>query len=414
MRPMKLDTTFVRSQFPAFDESPTRDWAFFENAGGAYACRPVVDRFHEFMTRYKVQPYGPSEMSTRAGEGMDAGYAAMADLLDTRTENLTIGPSTTINLYVLAQALRPELRSGDEIVVTNQDHEANIGCWRRLEESGAVIREWRVDDRGELRLEDLESLVNERTRLVCFSLASNIISTLNPVEEIVAIAKRHGALVVGDAVSYAPHALPAVERTGLDFFAFSTYKTFATHQGVMWGSTAALARTKNQGHYFNADKPNARLNPAGAQHGEIASLAGLRDYFEALDEHHFGSTDGSLHERVSRVMPLIREHEARLTARVIDGIESIPGLLVLGKRSDEIEQRSSVVAIASETIPPAQLASMLAAKKIAVGSGHFYARRLVEALGIDPERGVLRISLVHYNTEEEVDRVLENLKEIVG
>lgn len=406
---MKLDTTFIRSQFPAFDDSPAREWAFFENAGGAYACRPVVDRLHAFVTRYKVQPYGPSEMASRAGEAMDAGYAAIAELLDTRIENLTIGPSTTINLYVLAQALRPWLSAGDEIVVTNQDHEANIGCWRRLEESGAVIREWSVDERGELKLEDLEAIVNGRTRLVCFSLSSNIISTLNPVAEIVAIAKRHGALVVGDGVSYAPHALPAVERTGLDFFAFSTYKTFATHQGVLWGRDEALARTTSQGHYFNADKPNARLNPAGAQHGEIASLAGLRNYFEAVDQHHFGSAGGSLHERASRVMGLVREHETRLTSRLIEGIDSIPGLHVLGKGRDEIEWRSSVVALRSETVPPAQLASMLASKKIAVGAGHFYAKRLVEALGIDPERGVLRISLVHYNTDEEVDRLLDAL-----
>lgn len=408
---MKLNTQFVRSQFPAFDGFPGSEWAFFENAGGAYGCRPVVDRTHEFMTRYKVQPYGPSEMARRAGEAMDAGYLTIADLLDTRVENLTLGPSTTINLYVLAQALRSTLRPGDEIVVTNQDHEANIGCWRRLEEHGIVIREWRVDEWGELRTEGLESVVGPKTRVVCFTLSSNIISTLNPVSEVVEIAKRHGALVVGDAVSYAPHNLPAVEETGLDFFLFSTYKTFASHQGVMWGSDEALGRTSNQGHYFNADKPNARLNPAGPQHGEIAALAGLRDYFEDLDTHHFAGRGGSLHQRVSRVMGLVREHEARLTARLISGIDEIDGLRVLGKKSDETDQRSSVVSVTSKKVPPATLASKLAEKKIAVGSGHFYAIRLLEALGIDPARGVLRISLVHYNTDEEVDRLLEALSE---
>ncbi len=409
---MKLDTSFVRSQFPAFAQSPVSDWAFFENAGGAYGCRPVVDRFHEFMTAYKVQPYGPSEMARRAGEAMDAGYATIADLLDTRVENLTIGPSTTINLYVLAHSLLPTIRPGDEIVVTNQDHEANIGCWRRLEEHGAVIREWRVDDRGELRVEDLEALVGPKTRLVCFTLSSNIVSTLNPVSEIVAIAKQHDALTVGDAVSYAPHALPAVEKTGLDFFVFSTYKTFATHQGVMWGSSDALAQTSNQGHYFNADKPNARLNPAGPQHGEIAALAGLREYFEAVDAHHSGEKSGSLHDRASRVMELVRQHEAELTARLLGGINAIPGLRTLGKGADQITGRSSVVAVTSDRIPPATLAAKLAERKIAAGSGHFYAKRLIEALGIAPERGVLRLSLVHYNTEEEVDRVLEALREV--
>lgn len=406
---MRLDTDFVRAQFPAFDQSPTCDWAFFENAGGAYGCRPVVDRLHEYMTRYKVQPYGPSWMADRAGRAMDEGAATIAELLDTRVENLTIGPSTTINLYVLAQALRNGFSRGDEIIVTNQDHEANIGCWRRLEEVGLTIREWCVDDEGELRIEDLERLVNGRTKLVCFTLSSNIISTLNPVAEIVAIAKRHGALVVGDAVSYAPHALPAVETTGLDFFAFSTYKTFATHLGVLWGSDEALEQTTNQGHFFNADKPGARLNPAGPLHGEIAALGGLREYFETLDRHHFGDEAGSLHERVVRVMNLVREHETALTARLIEGIEAIPGLRALGLGPDRIDRRNSVVSVVSEKTPPSELASRLAEGEVAVGSGHFYAMRLLQALGIDPERGVLRISLVHYNTDAEVDRLLEGL-----
>ena len=407
---MNLDIDFVREQFPAFDRSPTREWAFFENAGGAYACRPVLDRLQEFMTRYKVQPYGPSWMAEQAGREMDEGYETVADLLDTSVRNITLGPSTTINLYVLAQSLRHGFTRGDEIVVTNQDHEANIGCWRRLEEFGFVIREWQVDQDGELRTGDLEALVNEKTRLVCVTLSSNVISTLNPIDEIVAIARSRGAMVVGDAVSFAPHMIPSVEKTGLDFFLFSTYKTFATHLGVMWGSDEALERTTNQGHFFNAGKPTARLNPAGPLHGEIAALGGLREYVDGLYGHHFDDGGESLHDRVARVLKLAREHEAKLTARLIEGIESNPKLRVLGRGAQEIEERSAVVSIVSDGPRPAELASRLAERQIAVGAGHFYAVRLLQALGIDPERGVLRASLVHYNTEEEVDRLLDALE----
>ena len=410
---MKLDVDFVRSQFPAFEHEQSRDWAFFENAGGAYACRQVIDRLLAFMTEYKVQPYGPFELSRIAGREMDAGYETIAGLLNTHVDNVTLGPSTTANMYVLAQALRHGIAPGDEIVVTNQDHEANIGCWRRLGEFGARIREWKVDGRGELHTSDLEALVNERTRLVCFTLASNIMSTLNPVKEIVSIAKRHGAMVVGDAVSYAPHDLPDVESSGIDFLLFSTYKVFATHVGVMWGRTEALARTRNQGHYFNDEKPHYRLNPAGPMHAEIAALAGLREYFDTLHAQHFDLPEASLHARAAAVCGLFREHEARLAKQLIDGLNRLPGLRVLGHGSDALERRSSVVSVISERMRPSVLAERLGERRVAVRNGHFYALRLIEALGVDPAEGVLRISMVHYNTEGEVDRLLGGLAELL-
>jgi len=409
---VKLDVDFVRSQFPAFDHSPARNWAFLENAGGSYVCRQSVDRLHAFMTEYKAQPYGPSWMATRAGEAMDSGYDAIAGILNTPRERLTLGPSTTANFYVLAQALRPGLTVGDEIVITNQDHEANIGCWRRLAEFGIVIREWRVDETGELRLEDLEHLVGARTRVVCFSLSSNIIGTQNPVAAIVAIAKRHGALVVGDAVSFAPHWIPDVETSGLDFFLFSTYKTFATHLGVMWGSEEGLARTTAQGHYFNETKPNSRLNPTGPLHAEIAALAGIAEYINALYGHHYSESEGSLSRRTKAVFGLIKKHEIELTRRLLDMLTGIPGLSVVGRGTESMEIRSSVVSIRSDRIAPAELARRLAQREVAVGAGHFYAPRLLDALGIDPERGVLRASMVHYNTVEEIDQLADALGQV--
>lgn len=411
---MKLDVEFVRSQFPAFDLLPTKNWAFFENAGGSYVCRQVVDRMQAFLTEYKAQPYGPSWMATRAGEAMDAGYEAIAGMLNARRESLTLGPSTTANLYVLAHALRRGLASGDEIVVTNQDHEANIGGWRRLEEFGVVIREWRIDEAGELRLGDLEKLVGPRTRVVCFSLSSNIVATQNPVAAIVAIAKRHGALVVGDAVSFAPHWIPDAEASGLDFLLFSTYKTFATHLGVMWGSDEGLARTTAQGHYFNDAKPNYRLNPTGPLHAEIAALAGMGEYVDELYGYHFSGSEESLRRRTEAVFGLIKDHEIDLTRRLLERLAEMPGLHVVGRGPESMATRSSVVSIRSDRVAPAELARRLAQREIAVGAGHFYAARLIEALGIDLERGVLRVSMVHYNTFDEIDRLTEALGEFAG
>ncbi|HEY9549946.1 MAG TPA: aminotransferase class V-fold PLP-dependent enzyme, partial [Kiloniellaceae bacterium] len=140
-----LDLPFVRSQFPAFSEPSLQDWAFFENAGGSYACAPVIERLTRFYRETKVQPYGPFPASTRAGEEMDEARRRLAGYLNVEVEEVHFGPSTSQNSYVLAQAFRQMLRPGDEIVVTNQDHEANSGAWRRLAESGIVVREWTVD-----------------------------------------------------------------------------------------------------------------------------------------------------------------------------------------------------------------------------------------------------------------------------
>jgi cysteine desulfurase family protein (TIGR01976 family) len=410
---MPLDVAYVRRQFPAFDNPETARWAFLENAGGSYVCAPVVDRLHHFMTAHKVQPYGPFALAERAGEAMDQGYRTVAALLATDEEQVTLGPSTSANTYTLARALRPGWQPGDEIVVTNQDHEANIGAWRRLAQDGIVVREWRVDADGELDPEGLEGLLGPRTRLVAFSLCSNLVGTLAPLAEITAIARRHGAMTVGDGVSFAPHRPLAVEASGLDFYLFSTYKTFGTHLGVLWGRREALARTTNQSHWFNHDKPRARLNPAGPQHAEIAALGGLEDYFADLHRHHFGEGGGSLFSRAEAVWGLVREHETRLTRRLLEGVASIGGFRPLGRADRAVEERVSVVSLRSERLAPSLVARGLGERAVAVRHGDFYARRLVESLGLDPEEGVLRISMVHYNDEADVDRCLAALEEVV-
>src|SRR3546814_8039687 len=173
--------SFVRAQFPAFSEPSLKDWAFFENAGGSYACAPVVERLTLFYRETKVQPYGPFPASARAGEEMDEARARLAGYLNVATDEVHFGPSTSQNSYVLAQAFRQMLRPGDEIVVTNQDHEANSGAWRRLAESGISVHEWAIDpESGRLDLRELDRLLSEKTKLVAFPHCSNIVAHLNP------------------------------------------------------------------------------------------------------------------------------------------------------------------------------------------------------------------------------------------
>lgn len=407
-----LDVNKVRAQYPAFEHPETSRWAFFENAGGSYIPHQVSDHLHRFFTEYKVQPYGHSYMQRQAGLAMDAGYAAVAGLINADPAEITLGPSTTMNLYVLAQALRPSLDQGDEIIVTNQDHEANIGCWRRLEADGVVIREWRVDPAsGELDIDDLNELVGARTRAVCFSLCSNIVGTINDVEAVCAIARSADAVTIADGVSFAPHWMPDVHTLGPDFVLFSTYKTFATHLGVLWGRPDRLAELAPQGHYFNADKPHYRLNPAGPLHAEIGALAGLGQYFEELYHQHFpDGTAATTRTRAEAVFKLFTEHETALANRVLDFARDRQNLRIIGRPRAAPCERVGTIALVPSGPTPDDLARSLAEDGIAVGAGHFYAVRCLEALSVDPERGVLRISLVHYNSAQDVDRLLDALE----
>lgn len=409
-----LDVEFARQQFPSFGECSTAQWAFFENAGGSYVPRSVSDWLHRFFTEYKVQPYGFSDMSIRAGEEMDMAYTRMAELINAKEEEITLGPSTTLNMYVLAHAIRATLTDGDEVIVTNQDHEANIGCWRRFSQSGIKVKEWGVDPvSGELDLDDLRSLISDETRLVCFSLCSNVVGTLNDVHAIKKVAHDSGALVVADGVSYAPHNVVDVQELGVDFVLFSTYKTFGTHLGVFWGDADILARLPAQGHYFNVDQPRYRMNPTGPLHAEIAALNGVFDYYDSLYQHHFTVEQASLNERAKSVFELFSKHETGLANALLDYLRGNPDVRLIGKDKASEGDRVATISFVTTNRSVVDVARHLAQKQVGVGCGDFYAVRCIEALGIPSEPGVLRVSMVHYNTKEEVDRLLAALDEAI-
>ena len=276
MADTRLDVDFVRAQFPAFAEPALQGQAFFENAGGSYTCAPVIDRLTRYYRSRKVQPYGPYEASRLAGEEMDEARARMAAILGVAPEELSFGPSTTQNTYVLAQAFRQWMQPGEAIVVTNQDHEANSGPWRRLAADGIEIREWKIDpSTGHLDPEALEPLLDESVRLVCFPHCSNVVGEINPVTEITAMSHAAGAFVCVDGVSYAPHGFPNVGRLGPDIYLFSAYKTYGPHQGLMVIRRALAELLPNQGHHFNGGTLTKRFTPAGPDHAQIAASAGM-------------------------------------------------------------------------------------------------------------------------------------------
>ena len=405
--PRPLDTAFVRAQFPAFTEATLQGWAFFENAGGSYACGPVVDRLGDYYAKTKVQPYGAYPASRAAGEVMDEAYRRLARLLNVGEHELHFGPSTSQNTYVLANSFRGMLQPKDEVIVTNQDHEANTGVWRGLSQAGCIVKQWQVDpNSGRLDIAELEKLLSDRTRLVTVPHCSNIVAEINPIAEIIERCHQVGARVIVDGVAYAPHGLPDVEALGADVYLFSLYKTFGPHLGAMYVRDDLLQELPPQCHFFNASMPRKRLTPAGPDHAQIAAAVGIADYFDALYQHHYDQpADNAPVGRA--VQALIRDHETQLLAPLLQWLEAREDVRVLGPL--DAQRRAPTVSVASLRRNPDEVIERLVQRKIMAGSGDFYAPRLLQQMGVSPAPGVLRFSFVHYTTAEEIQRLIDAL-----
>ncbi len=405
-----LDLDYVRSQFPAFSQPSLVGQASFENAGGSYTCKPVIDRLFRFYHERKVQPYGPYEASRLGGEEMDEARSRLAALMSVDTDEVSFGPSTTQNTYVLAQAFRQFLKPGDAIIVTNQDHEANTGPWRRLADDGVEVREWTIDpETGHLDVERLKSLLDDKVKLVCFPHCSNVVAEINPVVDIVAIAHGAGAYVCVDGVSYAPHGLPNVDALGADIYMFSSYKTYGPHQGIMVIRRALGEALPNQGHFFNADSLYKRFTPAGPDHAQIAATAGMVDYFDGLYEHH-GGPGGNAAKRGEFVHDLMRNHEIRLLQPLLDYLTARNSVRLLGP--SEAGKRAPTVAVALRE-RAGDVAARLKDHGIMAGGGDFYGLRVIRAMGEDPDHGVLRMSFVHYTSEAEIAKLMTALDDVL-
>ncbi|WP_203595318.1 aminotransferase class V-fold PLP-dependent enzyme [Salipiger sp. PrR002] len=398
-----LDVDFTRAQFPAFAEPSLRDLAFFENAGGSYTCGAVIDRLTRFYRQRKMQPYGPYAPAEAGGAEMDEARSRMAALLGVETEELSFGPSTSANTFVLANAFRRYLKPGEAIIVTDQDHEANSGPWRRLAEEGIEVREWRMDpETGHLDPAALADLLDEKVRLVCFPHCSNVVGEINPVGEICAMIHAAGAYACVDGVSYAPHGFPDVGALGADIYLFSAYKTYGPHQGLMVIRRALGEALPNQGHFFNAGTLYKRFTPAGPDHAQIAACAGMADYIDAQAAHHGTDARG--------VADMMRSQEVALTAPLLDYLSGRNSVRLLGP--SDAERRAPTVAL-EHARPAAELNEALAARGIMAGGGDFYAVRALQAQGVDPEKGVLRLSFTHYTSEAEIAKLIAALDEVL-
>ncbi|HEY0032788.1 MAG TPA: aminotransferase class V-fold PLP-dependent enzyme [Devosia sp.] len=404
MTTFPLDPARLRAHFPAFNQPELQGQAFFENAGGSFTAQAVLDRLDHFYRATKVQPNGVYPASIAAGEAMNNSYERFAKALNVSADWIHFGPSSSANTYVLGNSFAGWLKPGDAIIVTNQDHETNTGAWRRLARIGVEVRDWQVDRQtGRLALPALDKLLDSKVRLVAAPHCSNIAGEINPVAEIAARAHAVGAVAVIDGVSYAPHGLPDLTALGADIYFFSTYKVYGPHQGIMAIRPTLAAKLPNQGHVFNDDKPRYRLTPAGPDHAQIAACAGVVDYLEAVAALAAPSQGEDPYRRAHSAM---RAQEIALATPLLDYLRRKNSVRIIGP--DDPAERAPTIAIALSE-PGAVVAKRLASHGIMAAGGHFYARRLLEGVGIDPDHGVLRLSFVHYTTPEEITRLIAAL-----
>lgn len=406
-----LDVDFCRQHFPALND----DWAFLENAGGTLVPTQVMDRVNAYMTETQVQPGFSYTAAALASERIKQGREGMAALINADPAEIVLGGSTTGNVYVLSHAIRPWLVPGDEVIVTNQDHEANSGAWRRLAEIGVIVKEWRMnEDSAELELAELEKLLSERTRIVCFTFCSNVVATIYDVKAITERVHEAGALVVVDAVAYAGHRRIDVKALDVDFLLCSLYKFFGPHMAMLYGKREHLDKAENQCHYFIGDDDHGiRFNPGGINHELGAAAAGIIEYFDAVHAHHYPGANVDLNNRLERVYELFAVHEESTTKRVLDYLSSKSDVRLIGRSGGDRGERVAVNSFVVNGRSSEEVARKLWERDVAVGAGDFYAARCIDTLGLRAQDGVVRASMVHYNSHQDVDKLLSGLDEVL-
>jgi cysteine desulfurase family protein (TIGR01976 family) len=403
---MNFDIDFVRAQFPAL----SGEWTFLDNAGGSQTLKQVADRVHDYLMTSDVQLGATYDVSRLAGERVKDGARFAARLMNAEDENeVILGPSTTVLLNNLASSLGETFRPGDEVIVTNCDHEANIGGWRRLERRGITVKTWKLNpDTLDLHLEDLGELMTHKTRLVALTHASNILGTINPIKKIASFVHEQGALICVDGVAYAPHALVDVRELDVDFYAFSFYKVYGPHYAVLYGKKAHLLRIPGINHFFiNENDVPYKFQPGSVNYELAYGIQGVGDYFTRFVEMHGGErSTGSIRDAAAFAYNAFAAHEETLSSRLLDFLNSRSDLRIIGKKEASRAVRMPTVSFVKDNTKSSTITLEVDKYKIGIRFGDFYARRLIEDLGLIPRDGVVRVSMVHYNTIEEVDRLI--------
>ena len=424
-----LDLTQIRSQFPSLSQKVNGQPAvFLDGPGGTQVPQRVIDAISNYLRHDNANTGGAYATSRRTDAMIAEARAAMADFLHCGADEVAFGPNMTTLTFAISRAIGRELKPGDEILLTRLDHDANVSPWLAMAEDHGVTVRW-VDFRDEdctLDMQDLASKINQNTKLVAVGYASNAVGTINPVKEIVRLAHKVGALAYIDAVHYGPHGLIDVAALDCDFLACSTYKFFGPHMGVLYGKREHLKRFRPY-----KVRPNTNAIPncwewGTLNHECIAGITACVEYIADLGRVAHSSRfskgrDSELSRRaaIEAAYSAIHEHERALLERMIAGLKQIPGLKIYGITDPaRFDQRCATFAVRIDDgkpgHSPVELANQLGERGFFTWDGNYYAINVTEHFDVEKSGGFLRLGLVHYNTAEEVDRLLEALREIAG
>ncbi|MEH1929087.1 cysteine desulfurase-like protein [Nostoc sp.] len=409
---MLLNLDKVRQYFPAL----AGEWTFFDNAGGSQTLKKVVDRISEFLLSSDVQLGASYAVSQLAGERIALATRGMATFINANSsKEVVMGPSTTMMLKVLSICLSQTFTSGDEIIVTNCDHESNIGAWFALEKQGMKVKVWEIrPDTLELHLADLEPLMTQRTKLVALTHASNVLGTINPIKEIAAFVHDRNAMICVDGVAYAPHRLVDVQDLDVDFYTLSCYKVYGPHHALLYGKQEHLLRLPGLNHYFIEQTDIPYKFQLGNVNFELSyGMLGLCDYLSELAQLHYGNeTAPDLRNQMVQAFDLISIHEEKISDRLLNYLNSKSNVRVIGQLKADRKSRVPTISFVVDGINSSTIPAKIDQHYIGIRYGDFYAKRLIEYLGLASQGGIVRVSMVHYNTVEEVNSLIEAFEQI--
>jgi cysteine desulfurase family protein (TIGR01976 family) len=432
MTASSLDLAWVRSQFPSLNQTVSgHPAAFLDGPGGTQVPQRVIDAISAYLSRDNANTGGAYSTSRHTDAMIARARGAMADFLHCGGDEVVFGPNMTSLTFAISRAIGRELKPGDELLVTRLDHDANVSPWLAMAEDRGLTVRWAEihDEDCTLDLADLTSKINKKTRLVAVGYASNAVGTINPIREIVQLAHNAGALAYIDAVHYGPHGLIDVTALDCDFLACSTYKFFGPHMGVLYGKREHLKRIRPY-----KVRPNTNAIPNCWEWGTLnhECIAGIEACVEYIADIGRRATETGGESRLgrpssaARQVPITRRtaieaayaaihrHERALLERMMTGLKKIPRLKIYGIIDPaRFDDRCTTFAVRIEGHTPLELATKLGERGFFTWDGNYYALNLTEHLDVEKAGGFLRIGLVHYNTTDEVDRLLAVLQEIV-
>jgi cysteine desulfurase family protein (TIGR01976 family) len=409
----RFDVEALRGEFPALRRMHDgRPVAFLDGPGGTQVPQRVIDSVSGYLTNTNANAGGAFPTSQASDAMVEEAHAAVADFLGAADpDEIKFGYNmSTLTLHI-GRSIGATLAPGDVVVVTTLDHEANVSTWEAMAaDRGLTVRKVDIrEDDVTLDLEDLESKLDGRTKLVAVGYASNAVGTINPVREIVARAHEVGALTYVDAVAYAPHGPIDVQALDTDFLVCSAYKWFGPHLGALYGKAEVLDALPA----FKVRPAHDRFETGTAAFESIAGTLAATDYLRDVGRRFGAGAAGDRRSELVAGMTAIVDHERGLVTRLIDGLESIRGVTIHGIADrSRVAERVPTVSLSIDGVHPRSAAEALGRRGIYVWDGDFYATGLVERLGKADTGGMLRLGLVHYNTAEEVDRALEAVEGI--